>query len=266
MSLHAANPATALNRTQILEPNYSWVNYVDGEKTLEGAMKNATGEALLRAASESWTQRVPYHGHESRIVYRTNRAVAAAAVVVGVAGVLAVLPLYVGWWELGRAPSLNPLEMGIAMGAPLLLQRRASGESRDGGSEVDGGRSGGQQQSHQRRVNSNASHAHIENQVGALRVRYCATPAIDEEEEVSGGGRNKDRSAVEDPPHSVSDDAVFASQTQQQQESKRQLKFTEGNIEMVRSGEKMCLRLVDEQQMLRRREKMVKPRKGERFL
>jgi hypothetical protein len=197
--------------------------------------------------------------------------VAAAAVAVGLAGVLAVLPLYVGWWELGRTPSLNPLETGVAMGAPLLLQQRAPNQSCDSGSDNCGGHSGGQrqqqqQQQQQRSVNSNGGHAHIETRVGALRVRYCAIPAVDEDEVVDGGSKDEDGLAKADTLRGVDDDAVIVPQTQQQQESNQQLTYTDGDVELVGSGKGMRLRLVDEQQMLRRRVKMVKPRKGEMFL
>ena len=35
-------------------------------------------------------------------------------------GVVAVLPLFIGWWELGRPVSFSPLEVAKAFDAPLL--------------------------------------------------------------------------------------------------------------------------------------------------
>jgi hypothetical protein len=207
MSLHAASPAAAFNRTHILTLNYRLINTsAEGIDYLDDLESNATSLARLRAAAASWTQRVPIHGRKTLLVYRTNWAVAAAAAAVGVLGVLAVLPLYFGWWELGRAPSLNPLETGVAMGAQLLLQRPALDESYAGGDDDDGGgRIGGQQQQQrqpppqQRRVNSNGGHAHIEARVGALRVRYCAVPVVDKvDEEKHSRGQDADESAEDD--------------------------------------------------------------------
>jgi hypothetical protein len=206
-----------------------------------------------------------------QIVHRTNWAVAAAAAAVGVAGVLAELPPYFGWWELGRAPSLNPLETGVAMGAPLLLQRQAPNGGCDGG-DVDGGDDrGGQQQQQpppqrQRHVNSNGGHAHIEARVGALRVRYCAVPVVDEvDEERNNQSPDEDQPTEVATPRVEGDDAVSASQLQQQHEPNEQPSYADGDVEMFGSGEGMRLRLVDEQQVLRRRVKMVTPRKGDRF-
>jgi hypothetical protein len=97
-------------------------------------------------------------------------------------------------------------------------------------------------------------------------VRYCAIPAVYQEEGVDGGGIDENGSAEADTLRGVGDDVVLAPQTPQQQGSNEQPSSADGDIEMVHSGEGMWLRLVDEQQMLRRRVKMVKPRKGERFL
>jgi hypothetical protein len=133
MSLHEANPAAAFNQKHILTLNYRLINTsAEGVGFLGEPEINATTLARLRAAAASWTQRIPIHGHQTLIVYRTNWAVAAVAAAVGVAGVLAVLPLDFGWW---RVPSLNPLETVVAMGAPLLHQRPAPGEGHEGGDD-----------------------------------------------------------------------------------------------------------------------------------
>ncbi len=274
MSLHIANLTTAFNRTRILVPNYRWVNWsATSHQMVRSPATNATALAQLRAAAASRMQCVLIYGHKTQIVPRTNRAEAAAAATVSVAGVLVVLPLYFGWWELGRAPSLNPLETGVAMGAPLLLlQRQAPNESCEGG-DVDGysDDSGGQQQQQQppqrqRRMNSNGGHAHIEARVGALRVSYCAVHVVDEEDvERNDQGPYEDKLTAIVTPRVEGDDAVSASQLQQQQEPNEQPSYADRDVEMFDSGKGMRLRLVDEQQMLRRRIKMVTPRKGYRF-
>ncbi|KAH7386019.1 hypothetical protein BKA66DRAFT_67582 [Pyrenochaeta sp. MPI-SDFR-AT-0127] len=52
-------------------------------------------------------------------IYRTNTVHVVLGVIISIAGVLAILPLYYGFWELGRKVSLNPLEIARAFGAPL---------------------------------------------------------------------------------------------------------------------------------------------------
>jgi hypothetical protein len=77
----------------------------------------------------NWTQPgIAYTGRQPRTVYRTDwRFVGAAAAVGLLCGVLGgVLPLFWGWWQLGRAVSLNPLDVARAFGAPLLLAPAAA--------------------------------------------------------------------------------------------------------------------------------------------
>jgi hypothetical protein len=54
-----------------------------------------------------------------QIKYRVNPAYIAAGVASSLAGAVAILPLYYGYWELGRTFSLHPLEVARAFGAPL---------------------------------------------------------------------------------------------------------------------------------------------------
>lgn len=97
----------------------------------------------IPSLTANWAQRVPYAGIQQRTVYNTEWAWAISAVLISFAGILAVLPLYHGWWELGRSVSLNPLEIAKAFGAPLLEN-----------------------------VNSNACKSQIVKEVGPERVRY----------------------------------------------------------------------------------------------
>lgn len=52
-------------------------------------------------------------------IYRANNIFVALAIVMSLAGVFSILPLYYGFWELGRKVSLNPLEIARAFGAQL---------------------------------------------------------------------------------------------------------------------------------------------------
>ncbi|KAF2643901.1 hypothetical protein P280DRAFT_546780 [Massarina eburnea CBS 473.64] len=52
--------------------------------------------------------------------YTTHPIFVAIGIFLSFASVLATMPLYFGFWELGRTVSLNPLEIAKAFGAPLL--------------------------------------------------------------------------------------------------------------------------------------------------
>jgi hypothetical protein len=97
-------------------------------------------------------------------------------------------------------------------------------------------------------------------------VRYCAVPAVEETHEESGGGRDEDESAEATSLCAEGSGAAFASQLEQQREPHVKSSDYDGETETLGSGEGMCLRLVDERQMLRCRVRMVAPRKGDRFL
>lgn len=93
-------------------------------------MANSDGSALAPAytgagldalrESDSWRQPVAVTGHRIQTVYKTNNALVAIGVLFSMAGVIAILPLYAGFWELGRKFSMDPLEIARAFGAPLL--------------------------------------------------------------------------------------------------------------------------------------------------
>ncbi|KAN0120168.1 hypothetical protein V8E51_002376 [Hyaloscypha variabilis] len=68
----------------------------------------------------AFAQNVVYTGTELTTVYKSNYSLMAVAVAINFLGLLAILPVYYGWWELGRNTSLSPLETGLAFGAPLL--------------------------------------------------------------------------------------------------------------------------------------------------
>jgi hypothetical protein len=76
--------------------------------------------ADVAAHRQAWTQTVDYRGWQTRAVFRTDVPYLGLGVVASLLGVVATLPLYTGWWGLGRKPSLSPLEVGRAFGAPVL--------------------------------------------------------------------------------------------------------------------------------------------------
>lgn len=76
--------------------------------------------AALENLRKSWSQPVSISSSREQTIYRTNRIFVLLGVLVSLAGVAAIFPLYTGFWELGRKVSLNPLEIARAFGAPLL--------------------------------------------------------------------------------------------------------------------------------------------------
>jgi hypothetical protein len=78
-----------------------------------------TGAALADLRS-NWTQRVPITGYRTLPVYQTSPLLVALGVALSLIGVVAVIPLYYGFWEMGRKVSMNPLEIARAFGAPVM--------------------------------------------------------------------------------------------------------------------------------------------------
>jgi hypothetical protein len=76
--------------------------------------------AALENLRKSWSQPVLISSSRTQTVYRTNRLFVVLGVLISLAAVAAIFPLYMGFWELGRNVSLNPLEIAKAFGAPLL--------------------------------------------------------------------------------------------------------------------------------------------------
>lgn len=77
-------------------------------------------DETLATLRKTWTQRIPITGHRTRPVYYTSPLLLALGVIISLIGVIAIVPLYWGFWELGRQVSLNPLEIARAFGAPLM--------------------------------------------------------------------------------------------------------------------------------------------------
>ncbi|KAF2185842.1 hypothetical protein K469DRAFT_575576, partial [Zopfia rhizophila CBS 207.26] len=69
---------------------------------------------------KNWIQEVSVSGYRTETIYKINPILVALAVLISLVGVIAILPLYMGFWELGRKVSLNPLEIARAFGAPLM--------------------------------------------------------------------------------------------------------------------------------------------------
>jgi hypothetical protein len=77
-----------------------------------------------------WRQSVPFTCWHQCSVYRADLRFVYGALAANLPGVLGVLLLTWGWWQLGRAMSLNPLEVAQAFRAPLLAGAALSNSTR----------------------------------------------------------------------------------------------------------------------------------------
>jgi hypothetical protein len=80
----------------------------------------ALAGAALADLRSAWTQRIPITGYRTLPVYHTSPLLVALGIAVSLIGVVAVIPLYYGFWEMGRKVSMNPLEIARAFGAPVM--------------------------------------------------------------------------------------------------------------------------------------------------
>jgi hypothetical protein len=99
----------------------------DPMDTMLDAMREIAFRTSVRAGRDlanvtDANQEVEYHGSATHSIYVTNYRYMAAALVLGIASVLAIGQTFYGWWELGRTVSLSPLEIAKAFNAPLLAQ------------------------------------------------------------------------------------------------------------------------------------------------
>lgn len=68
------------------------------------------------------TQMVNATQHLLQLTFESRYGYLAGALAVILVAVFSVVPLFYGWWELGRNVLLSPIEIAKASNAPLLLQ------------------------------------------------------------------------------------------------------------------------------------------------
>lgn len=100
------------------------------ELSFRASLYAAADNELNQTESRS-NQTVQYTGHTSRTIYSTQWSFMAAGLTVSVVAVLGVLPLFHGFWELGRDVSMSPLEIAKAFDAPLLANAGSNCEARE---------------------------------------------------------------------------------------------------------------------------------------
>ncbi|CZR53988.1 uncharacterized protein PAC_03871 [Phialocephala subalpina] len=115
------------NKYMSLDTNFSVTNTTVWRDPMDDMLDQINNLASRTARSvamenlnSSYTQNVSYSGQRTATVYQSDYTITAIAILVNFMGLLSVLPLYYGWWELGRKASLSVIEIAKAFGAPLL--------------------------------------------------------------------------------------------------------------------------------------------------
>ena len=65
-------------------------------------------------------QTVPAKQKSTRPVYKTDLSWYAAAVIFELIAMLLILPMFWGWWTIGRQPTLSPFGVALAFDSPIL--------------------------------------------------------------------------------------------------------------------------------------------------
>ncbi|KAF2667145.1 hypothetical protein BT63DRAFT_330734 [Microthyrium microscopicum] len=101
------------------------------DKVLDSARELAFRAALHSANLTNSTDIQEIMAQQSEVVtvFRSNYAFMSGAVAVTILAVVCVAPIFAGWWSLGRAVSLSPIEVGRAFGAPILRSQDANSTS-----------------------------------------------------------------------------------------------------------------------------------------
>lgn len=114
-------------------------NIGTGEATIQDpmdqmldAVREITFRTAVHAGKDTSThnvtnvvQSVEYRRYQLQSIYITDPKYMVAAAILSVLSIIAVGATFYGWWELGRAFSMGPLELASAFEAPLL---KAAGE------------------------------------------------------------------------------------------------------------------------------------------
>lgn len=122
----------ALNTAELSwsDPTDDIINAIR-ELAFRASIYATTDRALDGALNNTWmmsNQTAFFSGTDLRATYTTRYSYMIAALALSVIGVIGVLPLYIGWWQLGRKVSMSPLEVARAFDAPLLRGTAANAE------------------------------------------------------------------------------------------------------------------------------------------
>lgn len=91
-------------------------------------IRELTFRSVLRTSNSSTAQSVSGMESATVLVYESNYYFLAAANAVMVLCLFGLVPLFVGWWRLGRSVSLSPVELAVAFQAPLVAGADSNAE------------------------------------------------------------------------------------------------------------------------------------------
>jgi hypothetical protein len=97
--------------------NMTWT---DPTLDILNAIREITFRAALAASNSSTVQIVPATDTISRTIYVSNYGYLGGALVAMILSPILIMPLFMGWWRVGRTVSLSPIEIAKAFRAPLL--------------------------------------------------------------------------------------------------------------------------------------------------
>jgi hypothetical protein len=95
------------------------------------AFRTSLQAAKDNATASNATQTIRYGGTSAVTIYKTDFTLIGIASALNLLTIMAIIPIYRGWWELGRKFSLSPLEIARAFDAPLLRKAESNATWRE---------------------------------------------------------------------------------------------------------------------------------------
>ena len=94
------------------------------------AFQSTIYQPNLTHTNRSIEQTVPVIRSSSMTVYHSHYGFLAGGISVIFLAAFAIIPIFLGWWHLGRPVSMSPLEIARAFEAPLLVSGSSTGTDR----------------------------------------------------------------------------------------------------------------------------------------
>ncbi len=94
--------------------------FTDPSNDLIGAVRDMMFRTAIAAATRSDAQYMTAHETTTLPIYQSHYLYLGLAVACTALGWLATLPIFVGWWHVGRTVSMSPVETAKAFRAPML--------------------------------------------------------------------------------------------------------------------------------------------------
>lgn len=98
------------------------ITYSNPMPDIRSTLRELIFRASIGLSNSSTLQTTPGTEEVGRVIYRLNPYYLLASLCVMLTNVVAVLPLYFGWWQLGRVVSMSPLETAKAFRSPLMAK------------------------------------------------------------------------------------------------------------------------------------------------